>query len=78
MDGVLGTSLGPRSNNSVFCALHRLSGLQGTALPKGGMGAVSDTFAEIARKQGAVIRTSACVTRILMDGDHVAGVELLR
>ncbi len=33
MDGVLGTNLGPRSNNSVFCALHRLSGLQGTAVP---------------------------------------------
>jgi len=77
MDGVLGTNLGPRSNNSVFCALHRHSGLQGTALPKGGMGAVSDTLAEIARNQGAAIRTSACVKRILMDGDHVAGVELV-
>jgi phytoene dehydrogenase-like protein len=76
MDGVLGTNLGPRSNNSVFCALHRQSGLQGMTLPRGGMGAVSDALAATATKQGVTIRTSATVSRILMDGDHVSGVEL--
>ena len=76
LDGVLGTNLGPRSNNSVFCALHRLSGLQGMAIPRGGMGALSNTLAQVAGKHGAVIRTSATVSRILMDGDHVSGVEL--
>lgn len=76
MDGVLGTHLGPRSNNSVFCALHRLSGLQGMAMPRGGMGTVSDALAKAAVKQGATIRTSATVSRILMEGDHVSGVEL--
>jgi phytoene dehydrogenase-like protein len=76
LDGVLGTNLGPRSNNSVFCALHRYSGLQGISMPRGGMGAVSEAIAAAARKQGAEIRTSASVTRILMDGDHVSGVEL--
>jgi len=76
LDGVLGTNLGPRSNNSVFCALHRLSGLQGMALPRGGMGAVSDALAAAATKQGVTIRTSATVSRILMDGDRVSGVEL--
>jgi len=76
LDGVLGTNLGPRSNNSVFCALHRLSGLQGMATPRGGMGTVSNVLADVARQQGATIRTSAAVSRILMDGDHVCGVEL--
>jgi len=76
LDGVLGANLGPRSNNSVFCALQRLSGLQGTAIPRGGMGAVSNALAEAARQQGALIRTSAIVARILMDGDRVSGVEL--
>jgi len=76
LDGVLGTNLGPRSNNSVFCALHRLSGLQGMALPRGGMGAVSAALAATATKQGVTIRTSATVSRILMDGDRVSGVEL--
>jgi phytoene dehydrogenase-like protein len=76
LDGVLGTNLGPRSNNSVFCALHRLSGLQGMAVPRGGMGAVSNTLAMVAKQHGATIRTSATVSRILMDGDRVSGVEL--
>ncbi len=76
LDGVLGTNLGPRSNNSVFCALHRLSGMQGVALPRGGMGAVSTALAAAATKQGVTIRTSALVSRILMDGDRVSGVEL--
>jgi len=76
MDGILGTHLGPRSNNSVFCALHRLSGLQGMAIPRGGMGAVSDALAKAAAKAGANIRTSAVVARILMKGDRSCGVEL--
>lgn len=76
LDGVLGTNLGPRSNNSVFCALHRFSGLQGVAIPRGGMGTIGKVLAEVADKQGATIRTSAEVSRILMDGDHVGGVEL--
>lgn len=76
MDGVLGSNLGPRSNNSVFCALHRLSGLQAMALPKGGMGAVSDALADVARHHGALIRTSAAVSGIVLEGDRVAGVAL--
>lgn len=76
LDGVLGTHLGPRSNNSMFTALHRLSGLQGMAIPKGGMGAVSDALAQAARNRGASIRTSAPVARIYLEGDRVGGVEL--
>jgi phytoene dehydrogenase-like protein len=76
MDGVLGTNLGPRSNNSVFCALQRLSGLQGLATPKGGMGALSTVLAKAAEKHGASIRTSAAVSGIVMDGNQVRGVEL--
>ena len=76
LDGVLGSNLGPRSNNSVFCALQRLSGLQGISMPKGGMGTVSNTLATVAKKHGAMIRTSTPVSRILLDGDHVSGVEL--
>jgi len=81
VDAVLGTYSGPRSNNSVFTALHRLSGNIGEpagalSLPRGGMGAVSDALAAAARKHGAQIRTSSPVTRITLDGDRVTGVEL--
>ena len=76
LDGVLGTFLGPRSNNSVFCALQRMSHGGIYNQPAGGMGAVSEAMAGAARQFGADIRTASPVTRILMDFDHVSGVEL--
>jgi len=80
LDGVLGTFSGPRSNNSVFTALHRLSGSTGVAgalsVPTGGMGAVTDALAAAARQAGADIRTGARVTRIHVDDMRVSGVEL--
>lgn len=76
LDGVLGTFLGTRSNNSVFCALHRLSNGGAYSQPAGGMGAVSDAIASAARSHGADIRTSSPVKRILMEFDQACGVEL--
>ena len=81
MDAVLGTCSGPRSNNSVFTALHRMSGNNGGAagassVPAGGMGAVTDAMATAARGAGVEIRTAAAVSRILLDGARVCGVEL--
>jgi len=76
LDGVLGTFLGPRSNNSVFCALHRMSNGGKYSLPAGGMGAVSDAIANAARAYGVDIRTSSPVKRILMEFDKASGVEL--
>lgn len=81
LDALLGTHSGPRSNNSVFTALHRLSGNSGAvpgtlSLPHGGMGAVTEALAAAARKHGAEIRTSCPVARIIMEHDHAIGVEL--
>jgi phytoene dehydrogenase-like protein len=81
LDAVLGTQLGPRSNNSVLTLLHRLSGqAQGTggtlSLPEGGMGAVSDALAAAARARGATLRTGSPVARVTLEGDRVSGVEL--
>ena len=81
LDAVLGTNSGPRSNNSVFTALHRMSGNTGRAagavsIPAGGMGAVTEALAGAARKFGADIRTGSPVSEILMDGNAVAGVQL--
>ena len=55
LDAVLGTFSGPRSNNSVFTALHRMSGNNDGAagaasIPAGGMGAVTEAMA-VGRKQ---------------------------
>jgi len=81
LDAVLGTNSGPRSNNSVFTALHRMSGNTGEAagavsIPAGAMGAVTEALAGAARKFGADIRTGSPVSDILMDGNAVAGVQL--
>ena len=81
LDAVLGTFSGPRSNNSVFTALHRMSGNNAGAagsvsIAAGGMGAVTEALATAALKAGADIRISSPVSRILMDGMNVSGVEL--
>jgi phytoene dehydrogenase-like protein len=80
IDAVLGTNLGPRSNNSVLALLHRLSGQaagnDGLSIPAGGMGAISEALAAAARAAGATIRTDSAVKRITLDGDRVSGVEL--
>ncbi|MEX0735613.1 MAG: NAD(P)/FAD-dependent oxidoreductase [Steroidobacteraceae bacterium] len=80
LDAVLGTNLGPRSNNSVLALLHRLSGLaqgnEGPSVPEGGMGAVSEAMAAAARAAGATIRTGSPVARIMQEGERVSGVEL--
>jgi phytoene dehydrogenase-like protein len=80
LDAVLGTHLGPRSNNSVLALLHRLSGTAlgnaGVSVPEGGMGAVSEALAAAARAAGATIRTGTPVARITLEGDRVSGVEL--
>jgi phytoene dehydrogenase-like protein len=78
LDGVLGANSGPRSNNSVFTALHRLSGAGSgdLSVARGGMGAVTDALAAAARRAGAEIRTGAVVERILLEGGRIAGVQL--
>jgi phytoene dehydrogenase-like protein len=80
-DSVLGGHLGPRSNNSVLNYLHRLTGeVNGKrgamASVKGGMGGVTRSLAGAATAAGVDIRTSAVVSRIVLDGGVVTGVEL--
>jgi phytoene dehydrogenase-like protein len=81
LDALLGTFSGPRSNNSVFTALHRMSGNNGEAagavsIPAGAMGSVTEALATAAIKAGADISTASPVSKILMDGMAVSGVEL--
>ena len=76
LDAVLGAFSGPRSNNSVFTFLHRLSGAGGAALPAGAMGGVTEALATAAVQAGADIRIASRVRRIRMDGLRATGVEL--
>jgi phytoene dehydrogenase-like protein len=81
LDGVLGTNLGARSNNSVLNLLHRRSGAVGgragaLAIPRGGMGSVSEALAAAAAAHGAHVRTNAAVKRIVIENGVATGVEL--
>jgi phytoene dehydrogenase-like protein len=81
LDGVLGTRLGPRSGNSVYASLYRQSGaIDGQAgalaLPRGGMGALSEALASAARAAGAQIRCNATVARIVVSEAQAVGVQL--
>jgi phytoene dehydrogenase-like protein len=76
LDAVLGTHLGPRSPNTILTYLYRLAGNHGrVALPKGGMGAVSEELAHAARVAGATVRTSMPVKKIIVENGRVTGVE---
>ena len=76
LDALLGSFSGPRSNNTVFTALHRLSAGGTYSIPAGGMGAVTDALARAAEAAGAELRRNARVRRIRSDGLAVSGVEL--
>ncbi len=76
LDAVLGTHLGPRSPNTILTYLYRLAGSHGqSALPAGGMGAVSEEIAHVARSNGVTIRTGLPVRRIVVENGRVTGVE---
>ncbi|MEM9057504.1 MAG: NAD(P)/FAD-dependent oxidoreductase [Pseudomonadota bacterium] len=80
-DAVLGSHLGPRTPNSLTAWLCRLAvptdGIGGAiSVPVGGMGAVTQALAAAATAAGAVVRTSAPVARVLVEGGRATGVEL--
>jgi phytoene dehydrogenase-like protein len=79
LDAVLGTNYGPRSPGTVLSLLYRVAASQGAdalTLPQGGLGAVSEALARVARAGGAEIRTNAVVERILVREDRAVGVVL--
>jgi phytoene dehydrogenase-like protein len=80
-DAVLGANFGVRSPGTVLTLLHRLAaesaaGEAGLSQPKGGMGALCNALAGAAAGAGAVIRTEAPVSGILVEDDRAAGVVL--
>jgi phytoene dehydrogenase-like protein len=79
-DAVLGTNFGPRSPGSVLTLLYRLAAQSGSggglSQPRGGVGGLCDALARAARAAGAQIRAAAPVSKILVESDRAAGVEL--
>jgi phytoene dehydrogenase-like protein len=80
-DATLGGWLGPRSPNSVLPWLVRLSGQTGgvqaaLGCPKGGMAALGTAMARAAEAKGVILRCGARASRIMVEGERVAGVML--
>ena len=79
-ESVLGTRLGPRAPNTVYNWLNRFSIINrqssGLRLPKGGMGALSQTLADAALDKGSDISVSSRVDRILVTDNQAKGVAL--
>ncbi len=80
-EATLGVYLGPRSPNTVFNLLYRLSsfgkhGMGALYQPAGGMGAVAETLAKAARAAGVLIRNRAAVDHILVEQEQAVGVVL--
>ena len=80
LDAVLGSHTGPRSPNTVLSYLYRhigqAYGVDGPALPKGGMGAVTQALASSARSLGVEIRLNNRAEQIVISDDEVVGVQV--
>jgi phytoene dehydrogenase-like protein len=79
LDAVLGTHLGPRSGNSFFSLLHRLSGLyrQGHyQAVQGGMGSLTHALEQALLSHNGEVIKNARVARIETQGQRVSGVRL--
>ncbi len=79
--GIIGTFLGIRSPGTAYVLLHHYMGeLDGEyrawGLPRGGMGAVSESIAGAARAAGATLTTNAPVARVLTRNGVAIGVVL--
>jgi phytoene dehydrogenase-like protein len=80
-DGLSGLNAGPddpgTGHNFLVHNMCRLPGADGTwMIARGGMGAVSRTFADAARAAGATLLTGAEVTAVTVDNGAASGVVL--
>lgn len=80
LDAVLGSSMGPRTPNSLFNYLYRLTteidGSAGNAIVRGGMGKLSEAIASAAAGYGADIRVNAPVEKVVVEDGQAVGIEL--
>src|SRR6202007_1878360 len=78
--GVFGASMGPWSAGSTALLLLRAAAdpypVGNSAMPRGGMGALTSAVVAAAKQAGAKIRTEAEVARILVENGCITGVAL--
>jgi len=77
--GIIGTALGVYSPGSSYILLHHVMGdvdgsIGAWGLPRGGMGAISDSLAGALKQHGGELRTSAGVQQVLVENRKAVGV----
>ena len=81
LDAITGSTMGPRSPNTVFSYLHKATGEflseSGTRQVIGGMGALGSALASSAEAAGVEIKLGCKVKAIKKTGHAVSGVELI-
>jgi len=79
--GIIGTALGVYSPGSSYILLHHVMGdvdgsIGAWGLPRGGMGAISDSLAGAMKQYGGELRTNAPVQQVLVENRKAVGVVL--
>jgi len=79
--GIIGTALGVYSPGSSYILLHHVMGdvdgsIGAWGLPRGGMGAISDSLASALQQHGGELRTNAGVKQVLVENRKAVGVVL--
>jgi phytoene dehydrogenase-like protein len=79
--GIIGTALGVGSPGSSYILLHHVMGdvdgsIGAWGLPRGGMGAISESLAGAMRQHGGELRTNAGVKQVLVENGKAVGVVL--
>jgi len=79
--GIIGTALGVYSPGSSYILLHHVMGdvdgsIGAWGLPRGGMGAISDSLAGALKQHGGELRTNAGVQKVLVKNRKAVGVVL--
>ena len=79
--GIIGTALGVKSPGSSYILLHHVMGdvdgsIGAWGLPRGGMGAISESLAGAMKEHGGELRTNATVQKVLVENRKAVGVVL--
>jgi phytoene dehydrogenase-like protein len=79
--GIIGTALGVKSPGSSYILLHHVMGdvdgsIGAWGLPRGGMGAISESIAGALHEHGGELRMNASVSKVLVEKREAVGVVL--
>lgn len=80
-DGIVGAFAAPSTPGTAYVLLHHAFGEVNGKIghwghAKGGMGAITQAMAAVARERGALIRTQAPVEKVLVENGRATGVQL--